>query len=359
MSRRRTVYFLASLGLLGIATCIASCGGGGGSSHDDFAVRFLVSDGFVTAEQIDANLVNPWGLAANPTGDWWVANNHTSTSTPYDENGITQSVVVNIPGSPTGIVYNGGPGFVVSAGMNSSPARFLFASEDGTISAWSSSVPPPGPSSTAFVVVDESVMSANYKGLAIANGRLYAADFHNARVDVYDDQFQHVVLPAGFPAPSGSAGYAPFGIQAIGAEIFVAWALVNPITGDEVAGPGNGFVEVYDLDGNPVAEVAAHGALDAPWGIAGAPTDFGDRGAALLVGNFGDGRILRYERTANTFTFTGALEDASRQAIEIGGLWGIAFGAGPLSQTGPTNALFFAAGPGGEDHGSFGRIDPR
>ena len=238
-----------------------------------------------------------------------------------------------------------------------SPAVFLFASEDGTVSGWSSSLPS---TTNAFVMIDDSASSANYKAITVSSDRLYLADFHNARVVVYDDQLIELTLAAGaFAAPAGASGYAPFGIQAIGNEIFVAWAQRDPSTDDEVAGAGKGFVEVYDRNGTLVAEVAANGELNAAWGIAMAPSSFGAHSDELLVGNFGDGRIIVFSRSGNTFTPRGHLLLRGGGAVEIEGLWGIAFGAGGGGYTGPTNALFFAAGPDDEKHGLFGRIDVR
>jgi uncharacterized protein (TIGR03118 family) len=249
----------------------------------------------------------------------------------------------------------------VTDGTTTAPSTFLMASEDGTISGWASGVPSPGPSTSAFVIIDRSGVGASYKGLAILGSRIYATDFHNARVDVFDDTKTLVTLPAGvFAPPSGATGYAPFGIQEIGGQIFVTWALQNATADEKVAGPGLGFVEAYDANGDFLFKVARHGALNAPWGVALAPSSgFGDRSGQLLVGNFGDGRILGFARTGSSDNFTpaGPLLDATRSPIVIDGLWGIAFGTG--GSTGPASTLFFAAGPEDETQGVFGRIDLR
>ena len=321
----------------------------------------LVSDGAVAADHVDPNLVNGWGVAFNPSGAAWVANNGTGTSTLYDGNGVALSLVVQIPapgatsgGTPTGITFNGSNNFSVGSGSASGPARFLFATEDGLIAGWS----PTADATHALVAVDNSSKNAIYKGIAIGAGNnealLYATDFHNNRVDVFDATFQPVTLASNaFVDSRLPAGYAPFGIQAIGGDIFVTFALQDADKKDEQHGRGFGFVDAFDPSGTLLARVAARGALNAPWGIALAPAGFGRFSNALLVGNFGDGRINAYDLV---FDFPlGELRDKSNHPIAIEGLWGIAFGNGLLNQ--PVNTLFFAAGPGDENHGLYGRID--
>jgi len=236
---------------------------------------------------------------------------------------------------------------------NTGAARFLFASEDGTISAWSPSL-----ATQSVVVIDRSADEASYKGLAIdsttAGTRLYAADFHNARVDVFDGAFDPVTVAGAFEDPNLPAGYAPFGIQTLAGSVYVAYALRDAEGEDEVAGPGLGAVDKYDLAGHLLARVATGGALNAPWGMALAPAGFGRFSGKLLVGNFGDGHINVFAPA--TFEPKGHLKDADGKTIVIDGLWGIAFGNG--GNAGPANTLFFAAGPDDENHGLFGRIDP-
>lgn len=348
---------------LSLAAVTIGCGSGGGRArHEEFSVRYLVADpafAAATPEHVDADLINGWGLAPNPAGAWWVSAADSSKSLVYDEDGVSPFGPVDVPGNPTGIVFNAGGGFPVTDGTTTAPSTFLMASEDGTISGWNSGVPAPSPSTTAFVVIDRSSAGASYKGLAILESRIYATDFHNARVEVFDDSFAQLALPGtAFQPPTGGSGYAPFGIQAIEGQIFVTWALQDAAGDEEVTGPGLGFVEAYDADGNFLFEVARHGGLNAPWGLALAPsTGFGDRSGQLLVGNFGDGRIFGFKRagSSNQFVSVGPLLDTDRQPIEIDGLWGIAFGVG--GATGPTSTLFFAAGPEDESQGLFGRID--
>ena len=332
----------------------------------------LVSDGSVTADHVDPNLVNAWGLAFNPFGFVWVANNGTGTSTLYDGAGSPQSLVVQIPtpsdnsgGNPTGIVFNGSSGFVVTAAGASGASRFIFATEDGVIAGWAPSVD----ATHAIVAVDNSTSTgAIYKGLALSaggNGQLlYAADFHNAKVDVFDSSFAPVDLAALASAKGNAntpfhdrripAGFAPFGIQAIGGDIYVTYALQDADKKDEIAGRGLGYVDVYDPNGALLHRVASRGSLNAPWGVALAPAGFGRFSNTILIGNFGDGTINAYEPVLN-FPL-GALRGADHRPLKIDGLWGLAFGNGLAKQ--PVNTLFFAAGPDDEAHGLYGRLDP-
>jgi uncharacterized protein (TIGR03118 family) len=326
--------------------------------QNSYTVHNLVSDVPGAADHTDSNLVNAWGLVASATSPWWVADNETAVSTLYDGAGMPQSLVVSVPGAPTGIVFNGGPSFVVSSGGSSGPARFLFASEDGTISGWNPAVPPtvPPPSKQAVVAVDNSAAGANYKGLAIATTAtgsfLYAADFHNARVDVFDGAFAPVTAAGSFVDPGLPSGFAPFGIQNLQGRIYVAYAKQDEDAEDEVAGEGLGFVSVFDTAGHFLARVASGEPLNAPWGLAIAPAGFGRFSGDLLVGNFGDGRINAYDLA--TFEPRGHLKTANHKPLVVDGLWGIAFGNGIGS--GPTTTLYFAAGPDDEEHGLFGSI---
>lgn len=328
------------------------------ASH--YRQRNLVSDGGVPAAHVDRHLVNGWGVAFNPYAVAWVAAADGMVSTLYDGNGNVQPLLVQIPtptmsigGNPTGIVFNGSGGFIVARGGLSGPARFVFATEQGVIAAWSPTVD----ATHALRMVDRSSTGTSYKGLAIsANGSrqlLYAADFHHARVDVFDQDFHPVALTGTFTDPRLPAGFAPFGIQAIGGDIYVTYAKQDAAKEDEVAGPGLGVVDVYTPNGDFIRRIAAGGALDAPWGIALAPAGFGEFSNQLLVGNFGDGRINAFSPT--TGTALGTLRDTAGKPIRIDGLWGMQFGNGLANQ--PVNTLFFAAGPADESHGLYGRLD--
>jgi uncharacterized protein (TIGR03118 family) len=229
---------------------------------------------------------------------------------------------------------------------------FIFVGEAGTVSGWSPSV-----NRTNAVIAVDTNGTAVYKGLAIGAfagaNYLYAADFRNNRIDVYNASFQKATLPGGFVDPNLPAGYGPFGIQAIGDRVYVAYAQRETSGNDEVKGAGLGVVDVYDMGGTFLHRLAAGGALNAPWGLAMAPANFGDFSNAILVGNFGDGKINAYN--PSTGAFIGTLSKSDHTPIVIDGLWGIAFGNGVNNQ--PTNTLFYTAGPSDEAHGIYGRID--
>jgi uncharacterized protein (TIGR03118 family) len=317
----------------------------------------LVSDVPGLASHTDSNLANPWGIASSGSSPFWVADNHTGVSTLYDTNGTPQGLVVNVPpaaggtqGSPTGIVYNGSNDFQVSAGV---PARFIFATEDGTISGWASGT-------NAIVKVDNSASEAIYKGLAIGNNGtanfLYAANFHGGTIDVFSATFAPATLVGSFSDPTIPAGYAPFNIQNIGGVLYVTYALQDADGEDDVPGLGHGFINKFDLNGNLIARFASRRTLNSPWGMAVAPAGFGAFANSLLVGHFGDGRIDAFESASGAFL--GQLADDSGHAISIEGLWGLKFGNG--ASGGDANTLYFAAGIAGpdelEDHGLFGSI---
>ncbi len=363
LKTRRPVRIGAACIYLAASAAIAACSNGTGTSTAQaavYTVHNLVSDGAVTADHTDPNLKNPWGIVFNPTGPVWVANNGTSTSTLYDGTGLLFPLIVLIPAgqsgsaNPTGIVYNGTSDFVVAMGPLSGAASFIYSSEGGTISAWSATVNP----LMAITAYDDGAGGAVYKGLAIASkgtdNFLYATDFHNNKIDVFDKNFAKITPTGPFKDPAIPTDFAPFGIQAIGQNLYVTYAQQKPPDNhDEIDGAGLGFVDLYSPDGNLIQSVVAGGALNAPWGIAIAPNDFGAFSNALLIGNFGDGTINGYDST--TGSYLGALSQADGTPISIPGLWGIDFGNGVDSQ--PTNGLFFAAGSNHEADGVYGRID--
>lgn len=350
---RRITALLAACALL-VALALPGAVDARGPSL--YRVTNLVSDGSVPALHVDPNLVNGWGLVAGPTTPWWVANNGTNTSTLYDGNGTARPLVVSVPGAPTGAVFNSTTGFVVSAGRASAAARFLFATESGTILGWNPTVP--AGSTAALVAADRSGAGAIYKGLAIAGSGgasyLYATDFHNGRVDVFDGSFALQDWPGAFRDPMLPAGYAPFGIQALGGRLFVTYAKQDAAAQDEVDGAGLGFVDAYGTDGSFQGRVASQGSLNAPWGLAWAPAGFGRFSGDLLVGNFGDGRIHGYRWDDGAWEDQGPLRGMNRRPITIDRLWGIGFGNG--SASGPTTTLYFASGPDDEAHGLFGSV---
>lgn len=325
-----------------------------------YTVTPLVSDGFLaTANPPDTHLVNAWGLVAGPTTPWWVADNGADLSTLYTGTGSKVGLEVSVPGAPTGAVWNGSSSFVVHSGAASGAALFLFATEGGQIFGWNAGVPPPPPSHAAQLGADRTDVGAVYKGLAIASTsdgpHLYATDFHNGRVDVFDGSFGLVTRPGAFVDPSLPSDYAPFGIQTIGSRIFVTYAKQQAGSNDEAHGQGLGFVDVYDVDGNLLGRVAQHGQLNAPWGLAWAPASFGRFGGDLLVGNFGDGQINAYAELPNgQFEHRGTLRSTDGNKLTIDGLWALQFGNDHTA--GPSSTLFFTAGPNDEADGLFGSI---
>jgi uncharacterized protein (TIGR03118 family) len=319
----------------------------------------LVSDLPGMAQLTDADLVNPWGLAFSSTSPAWVADNGTGKATLYRGfvNGSPiQKVplVVSIPGgAPTGQVFNPTSGFVVRSGDSSGPAVFIFDSEAGLVTGWNPGVPPPPPSTQAQV--GASVPQAIYKGLAIASTTtgtfLYAANFHQARIDVFDSSFNLVHLSGSFQDPAIPPGFAPFNVQALGGLLYVTYAKQDAAAEDDVAGPGLGFVDVYSTSGQLLRHLIEHGQLNAPWGLALAPAGFGRFGGALLVGNFGNGRINAYDPA--TGEFLGRLRHEDNSPVQIDGLWALRFGNGVI---GTPSTLLFTAGIDDEAHGLFGAI---
>jgi uncharacterized protein (TIGR03118 family) len=281
----------------------------------------------LVSDRQDAQLVNAWGLAASPTGPWWVANEARSSSTLYAGNGHKQALTVSVPGGPTGVVYNPGRGFVVRAGGRAAPATFLYACEDGMIRGWAPTVPH-GWSDEAVVAYDSGPSGAVFRGLTLARGHLYVADFHNARVLEFDSRWRRVVRRRAFVDPRIPAWYAPFNIAAFGGRLYVAYAWRAPVNGNDA--PTGGYVDEFSLDGRLLARVGTR-RLDEPWGLAMSPA------GELYVANFGTGLINVYARQGGTWRLR------SRLPVKVPGVWGIAFGTGGMS--GPRSTLFYAAGP--------------
>jgi uncharacterized protein (TIGR03118 family) len=329
-----------------------------------YTMSALVSDGAVVAASTDPHLKNPWGIAALPGGPAWVTNNLDRTSTIYDGTGLVQALVVNIPagangpGDVTGIVASSSTtDFQVTNGTVTASARFLFVTESGSLSGWAPTV-----DGTNAKVVYSDNGGAIYKGLAIANNGtanfLYAADFRNRKIDVFDKNFAKVVPSGGFTDATLPAGFSPFNIQAVqiggSTVLVVAYARQDGTGTQEVPGAGEGLVNTFDLNGTLLKRLVVRGGqLNAPWGIAVAPANFGTLSNALLVGNFGDGRINGFD--ASTGAFLHALGGANGNPIVASGLWGLWFGNGGRNQ--PTNVLYIAAGINGEVNGLYARID--
>ena len=301
------------------------------------------------AAHVDPNLVNPWGMAVSSGGTIWVSDNGTGVSTLYGQDGTAASLVVTIPtsarnkdgGNPTGVVFNSTAFFKVTKNGNSQPSRFIFVSEDGSISGWSLALD----QTHAIIAVDNGTnlgsKRAIYKGatLGVANGHnfLYVTNFHTGHVETYDENF-HQVNPSGFADGTLPAGYAPFGIRNFNNEIFVTYALQDAKGEDDVAGPGNGFVNVFDPSGNFLRRLVSNGNLNAPWGLALVEGE-------LWIGNFGDGTINNYDPTTGAFLET--ISRANGDPVQFDGLWDLLpLGAG----------VYFTAGIADEEHGLFGLI---
>ncbi len=298
----------------------------------------------------DPSLVNPWGMSYSPTGAFWVSNNGSGTSTLYDvapaDDATTKlGLTVTIPGvGTTGQVYTGGTGF--------NGNLFLFVNEDGTISGWRSAL------GTVAEILATGQSSNVYKGSAASNigghEYLYAANFRSGAVDVYKGDGGAPNLTGSFIDPNLPSGYAPFNVQNLGGDLYVTYALQAANQFDEVDGPGLGFVDKFDIQGNLLGRVATGGTLNAPWGLAIAPGSFGAFAGDLLVGNFGDGTINAYDLT--TQAFEGQLQDAGGDPLSIDGLWALMPGNG--GSGGSTDRLYFTAGPNGEADGLFGSLAP-
>jgi len=335
-----------------------------GADPGNYVVHNLVSNLAGVADHQDGNLQNAWGIVFGPTNPVWVSDNSSGVATVYDGNGNLIMVgnppapMVTIPGGfPTGITFNpSASDFQISCGSpaTSGPATFLWATENGTIAGWRGAC-----GSTAVVPPTATSPNGVFKGIAIAGDgnmdfRLFAADLFNGKIQVFDHNFMPTTVPGGFVDPNLPPGFAPFNILALQGNLYVSYAFHVAGDHDETAGPGLGIVDVFDADGFLIERVATGGKLNAPWGMAIAPADFGKFSGMLLVGNFGDGTINAFD-TKND-TFAGQLRTGDGQVLVIDGLWGIAFGNNFRAQ--PANTLFFAAGPNDESDGLFGTIVP-
>jgi uncharacterized protein (TIGR03118 family) len=316
---------------------------------DSYSWQNLQSDIAGVAQHVDPHLVNPWGLAASSGGTIWVSDNGTGVSTLYDQAGVANSLVVTIPtaarnrgdGNPTGVVFNSTSSFPVMRNGNSQPSRFIFVSEDGSISGWN----PALDQTHAIIAVDNGrnngINRAIYKGvtLGMANGHnfLYATNFHSGHVETYDENF-HPTNPNGFADPNLPAGYAPFGIRNINSQIYVTYALQDSGKTDDVPGDGHGFVNVFDTSGNFIRRLVSQGNLNSPWGLALVEDE-------LWVGNFGDGKINNYDPATGAFLET--ISGADGTPLAFDGLWDML----PLGK-----GVYFTAGIADEEHGLFGVI---
>jgi uncharacterized protein (TIGR03118 family) len=377
---------LAPAALMALSSVIATTVRADDGEHRNaYAVTRLTSD-IAGAANPDPVLQNAWGVAFSPAASpFWINDNATGCSTLYDGTGAIVPLQVKIPlpggvvapascthvdpanpptptpAAPTGIVWNASARFLVPG--TKIQAAFIFATEDGTISAWAGGLTP---FDTAVLAADNSANpsagnGAVYKALVAAvNAKgafLFATNFRAATIDVFaptgaNGTYVLTTTDGGFKDPDIPAGYAPFGMQLIDGDLFVTYARQNAAKHDDVAGAGNGFVDVFDTDGHLLRRFASHGALNSPWAITPASYNFGPFSGAILIGNFGDGRINAYDRKGH---FLDVLEDPNGEPIVIDGLWTVTPGGGRNSSP---DTIFFTAGPNGETDGVFGSITP-
>jgi uncharacterized protein (TIGR03118 family) len=329
------------------------------ASGNAYLQHNLVADQPGIADYTDPNLVNPWGLYTTASSPFWVNDASTGLATIYSSSGapsatkpsIAPSAKGTTPVPVTGGVANATGGFMIQSKV----PNFLFVTTQGTISGYVSSI------STAItqLAVDNSSKGAVYYGMAIsatttsATPMIYAANFFSGGVDVFDTNYNPVVLPGTpFVDPAVPAGYAPFNIWNLGGQLYVMWAKQSPSKTSFVTGAGLGAVSVFNLTGGLVQHIATGGPLNAPWGVAIAPATFGAFANDLLVGNFGDGTINAFNPT--TGAALGPMMDQNGNVISISGLWGLLFGNG--GSGGDVNALYFTAGTDNELHGLLGSL---
>lgn len=352
--RNTTSALKAVLTLLTVAIAMAACHKDSNptttTSTNFIQVNLVSNNSAFAAARVDPSFINGWGIAFSPGGTLWISSNGGGVSVVYDSMGHQVLPAVSIPtvsastgGHPTGQVFNSSSGFKVPGG---NAARFIFVGDDGIISGWNSG--------TAAVKILDMSATSSFTGVAIANDGnanfLYAADFKAAKIAVFDSTFTAVSKP--FADPNLPEGYSPFNIQNIGGKLYVMYAKVGT-SGDEEHGAGLGFVDIYNPDGSLVNRLVSQGELNAPWGVAMAPSGFldGNNSNVILVGNFGDGNINAYSTDGG---FLGKLK-SNGNTIVIDGLWGISF-APSTATTIPATRLYFAAGPNSESDGLFGYI---
>jgi uncharacterized protein (TIGR03118 family) len=335
--------------VLSLAATLLATSALAGAPATTFTVTNLVSNQPGQAPVTDPDLVNAWGMSQAQGGPLWVSDNGTGKITAYDrKTGAKQDINVTVPdGVPTGQVFvrdDGSGRFTVHHNGTSGIAAFLFATENGRIAGWNPNVNP----THAITVVNREANGAAYKGLALADGKslLYAANFTQNAVDVFDANFNMVNT---FTDPTMPANYAPFNVAVLNGRLYVAFALRAANSIDEIDGTGLGGLDSFKLDGTGMQRIVSPGeGLNAPWGLAIAPSKYGTFSGDLLVGSFGNGSIDAFDPTTNAFIQ--ALTDSSGNPIVIPGLWALDAGAGSL--------MNFAAGPNAEANGLVGTIRP-
>jgi uncharacterized protein (TIGR03118 family) len=385
ISRYLTAGAIIAVSALGAAVAVAD-GGDFGRHRNTYAVTPLVSDVSGNAAVQDPVLQNAWGVAFSPAGSpFWVNDNATGCSTLYGGDGsiVPLQVAIPLPGNiipsnschavdpknppkvapagPSGIVWNPSAAFLVPG--TKLPAAFIFATEDGTLSAWAGGL---NPADNAVLAIDNSASpnaanGAVYKGLVVGvNAKgvfLFATNFRAGTIDVFgptgpNGLFTPATTDGNFMDPGIPAGYAPFGIANINGDLFVTYAQQNAQKHDDVAGQGHGFVDVFDTDGHLLRRLVSRGPLDSPWGVARASYAFGRFSGDILVGNFGNGKINVFDENGR---FIDELDGADGKTLVIDRLWTLILGGGSKSKS---DTLYFTAGPAGETHGLFGTITP-
>jgi uncharacterized protein (TIGR03118 family) len=377
---------LVPFSVIALLTLAASARADDDDKHrNSYAAIPLVSDLKDAAEVQDPVLQNAWGVAFTPAGSpFWIADNATGCATLYNGDGTKVALQVSIPlpgnvvpatdckpvnpnapptptpAAPTGVIWNPttNPATAFLVPGTNLPASFIFVTEDGTVSAWTGGLTP---ANQAVQAVDNSKtpkpgFGAVYKAAAFGtnvNGDfIYATNFRAGTIDVFDHTYKPASTDGGFFDPDIPAGFAPFGLQKIDGDLFVTYAKQNAQQHDDVAGPGNGFVDVFDTNGHLLRRFASRGPLNSPWGIARASFAFGRFSGLVLIGNFGDGRINVFDSHGE---FLGQLKDSHGKPLVIDGLWTLTLGGGAKSSP---DTLYFTAGPNGETDGLFGAIVP-
>ena len=319
-----------------------------------YIVRNLVSDIPDLGDYTDPHLQGAWGISESGSSPFWIADAGSGFSTLYSSSGSVISLVVTVPpskttgatgtGTPTGTVYNATTGFTIATGE---AASFIFDTLDGTVSGWNHTVN----ANEAQVMVDNSATGAVYTGLAIgtngSNTYLYAANLGAGTIDVFDSTYSPVTLANAFQDANLPSGYAPFNIQNLGGNLYVAYALQNSGKTFIAPGAGTGYLDVYSTAGTFMSRLVSGGQLNAPWGVAIAPANFGDYANDLLVGNFGDGTVNAFNPTTGAYIAT--LNNVDGTPIVIPNLWALQVGNG--GSGGDANAVYFTAGIPGPDNG--------
>ena len=369
---KRFFTMMAAAGVIALAPLSRA------DAHGYVQTNLVTGNTAAVADFTDPSLLNPWGVAFFPGGPFWISDNGTGVSTLYEGNGTKVALTVTIPTplgdtnpgapGPSGMVWNGNPmAFLVGNNpTNTAAALFMWATEDGTIAAWQGGLIPETEAVT--VVANPDFVNGGtgndpvYKGLAIGNNSsglfLYATNFRDGKIAVWDSTFSSTstaaaALNAKFIDHNIPDGFAPFGIQNINGQLWVTYAKQDAAKHDPVPGKGDGFVDVFDTDGNLIRRFAQRGVLNAPWGMVLTPDHFGEFTNDILIGNFGDGKISAWE--PKTADFIDVMRNDKGKPIELGTLWTLVFGNGLVSSP---QTLYFTTGLVMENDGLFGTLTP-